>query len=353
MNKKKKALIGAAVVFGSVGIGGVTASAATISQFAQSAVPVANEYGLYPSVMIAQAIIESGSGQSQLASEYNNYFGVKYTSGVGVDLPTTEYINGTAETVVQKFQVYDSMAESFDAHAALLATYYPGTLRANTGSYQDATAALQGHYATDPNYAAALNNVIATYDLTAYDGGGATTPAGATPTAASVGGTYTVQAGDSFWSIASANGLTADELAAANGMNTGSTITPGQVLQLGSGASGTTTSVSANSAATGTYTIQAGDSFWSIAQANGMTAEQLASLNGLSTDSLLLAGQVLQLSASGVSTTTTSGTATYTVQSGDTLSAIAAANGTTASQLAAANGLTNGNQLAVGQVLTL
>ncbi|MDR0300393.1 MAG: LysM peptidoglycan-binding domain-containing protein [Streptococcaceae bacterium] len=359
MSKKKKMMIGAAMTLASAGIGGITASAATISEIAQSAVPVANEYGLYPSVMIAQAILESGSGQSELASVYNNYFGIKYTYGQGVDLPTTEYIDGVAQTVTQTFQVYGSIAESFDAHAQLLVSYYPGTLQANTNSYLDATASLQGHYATDPNYANLLNSIIASYDLTAYDGGGATTLATAS-TSSGDGGQYTVRAGDSLWSIANANGISVADLTNLNGLSTDSILQVGQVLSL----SGTSSSPAANNSVGGmasstAYTVQSGDSLWSIAQANGMTVSQLASLNGISEDSILSIGQQISLSASvglSVSQQSTSGgenASSYVVQAGDTLSAIANQYGVSVEEIASANGLSDANVLAVGQVLNI
>ena len=334
------AAVGAASSFS-----GLTVQADSIQNIAASAVPVANEYGLYPSVMIAQAILESGGGTSLLASQYNNYFGVKYTSGAGVDLPTTEYVNGSPETVVAKFQAYDSPTDSFADQGALLQNYYSGTLRENASSYQDATAALQGHYATDPNYANLLNNIISTYDLTAYDGGGATTPAAAGQAAS--GNSYTVQSGDTLSSIAAANGTTVAALAAANGIGNTNQLSIGQVLQLTDGG---TASVSADS--TGGYTVKAGDSLWSIAQANGTTASNLAAVNGLSADSILQIGQSLQLTGTAAAAGTASSD-TYTVKAGDTLSAIAAANGTTVDALVSLNGLASANSIAIGQTLNL
>lgn len=343
--KKKKLIIGSAMMVGTagvVGLGGLTIHADDIQQIAASAVPVANEYGLYPSVMIAQAILESDGGTSQLASQYNNYFGVKYISGEGVDLPTNEYIDGEPQTIVQKFQVYDSVSDSFISQANLLRSdYYSGTWRENTNSYLDATAYLQGRYATDPNYANLLNGIISEYDLTAYDDGSYTTPA-----ATSENGGYVVQVGDTLSSIAQAYGVSVDQLASENGIANTDQISIGQVLTI----PGATAGNSGAPSSTGTYTVQENDSLWSIAQANGTTAANLAAINGISTDSVLQIGQ--QLSLSGESGSVASGT-TYTVKSGDTLSAIAAEYGTTADQIAAENGLANADTLAIGETLNI
>ncbi|MDR2977208.1 MAG: LysM peptidoglycan-binding domain-containing protein [Streptococcaceae bacterium] len=348
-SKKKKAITGAALTLGIAGLGGITASAESIQSIAADAVPVAEGYGLYPSVMIAQAILESGSGTSELAVAYNNFFGVKYTSGEGVDMPTTEYIDGQAQNVTETFQVYGSPEESFAAHAELLSNYYPGTLVANTTSYLDALSALQGRYATDPNYSTLLNSIITSYDLTAYDGGASyTTPAEAAEPAQT--GSYVVKSGDSLWNIAQENGLSASDLASINGIDQNSTLQIGQSLTL---AGSSTQSDTSNAGATGIYIVQAGDSLWRIAQANGTTTANLASLNGIDENSILHEGQPLSLSSQNVTNNPAIASGTYTVQAGDTLSGIAANSGHSVNELAAMNGLADANILAVGQVLNV
>lgn len=87
MKQKHKLALGASIV-ALASLGGIKAQAASVQEIINAAVPVANDYGLYPSVMIAQGILESSGGQSALASNYNNIFGVKYTSGTPVYLST-------------------------------------------------------------------------------------------------------------------------------------------------------------------------------------------------------------------------------------------------------------------------
>ncbi|ETD04939.1 N-acetylmuramidase [Lactococcus garvieae TRF1] len=298
MNTKHKFLFGAAAV-ALTSLGAVKAQAMSVQELAEAATPVANEYGLYPSVMIAQGILESSAGQSALAVNYNNIFGVKYTSGTPVYLPTQEFLDGQMHNVVEPFQAYASVAEACAAQARLLrgSFLYSGVWRENTSSYQDATAWLQGRYATDPNYASKLNAVIAQYGLTAYDGGGevATTSTTSyvtttTSTDTSSYGTqaYTVQEGDTVYDIAAHYGVSMDAILSQNGLSATDHIMQGQVLQIptaGTSATTTTSTTSASTIATSTvsssYTVQSGDTLTSIASVYGRTADELAAMNGI------------------------------------------------------------------------
>ena len=296
MNTKHKFLFGAAAV-ALTSLGAVKAQAMSVQELAEAATPVANEYGLYPSVMIAQGILESSAGQSALAVNYNNIFGVKYTSGNPVYLPTQEFLDGQMHNVVEPFQAYASVAEACAAQARLLrgSFLYSGVWRENTSSYQDATAWLQGRYATDPNYASKLNAVIAQYGLTAYDGGEVATTSTTsyvtttTSTDKSSYGTqtYTVHEGDTVYDIAEHYGVSMDAILSQNGLSATDHIMQGQVLQIPSaGTTATTTSTtSATTMATSTvsssYTVQSGDTLTSIASAYGRTADDLAAINGI------------------------------------------------------------------------
>lgn len=129
-----------------------------------------------PSIVIAQAVLESNYGQSELASEYYNLFGRKAASNEpSVPMPTLEYVDGQYVTVDEPFKVYDSWADSVADHGTLLSNgtswndaHYEEVISAST--YQEAAQALQeAGYATDPEYAAALIDVIESNDLTNYD----------------------------------------------------------------------------------------------------------------------------------------------------------------------------------------
>lgn len=159
-------------------------TASFINSVAGTASQIGQTYDLYASVLIAQAILESNSGQSELASApYYNLFGIKGDyNGNSVTMKTWEDDgSGNTYQIDAAFRAYGSYAESlYDYAAVLSSSAYAGVWKSNTSSYQDATAALTGLYATDSNYAAKLNNIIATYNLTAYDTASAETSSATT-----------------------------------------------------------------------------------------------------------------------------------------------------------------------------
>lgn len=159
------------------------ALSASQNSFLTAAIPQAQaaayKYGVYPSVMLAQAIIESGWGQSTLSkAPNNNLFGIKGSyNGQSVTMSTTEYnSNGQTYQTNAQFRKYPNYQASFEDNGALLRNgisgnpqYYINTWLENANTYQNATAGLQNRYATAPNYAAQLNSVIAAYGLNKYD----------------------------------------------------------------------------------------------------------------------------------------------------------------------------------------
>lgn len=155
--------------------------AAFISQICGYATEVAAVNDLYASVMMAQAILESGWGASTLTTTANNMFGIKGSyNGQYVTMDTYEDDgSGNYYLISAKFRKYPSLKESFEDNAYVLRNtsfssgnyYYSGAWKSNTTSYTQATAWLQGRYATDTSYASKLNNLISTYNLTQYDTG--------------------------------------------------------------------------------------------------------------------------------------------------------------------------------------
>ncbi|EGP5134834.1 LysM peptidoglycan-binding domain-containing protein [Enterococcus faecium] len=320
-------------------------TAAFITEIATYAQPIAQANDLYASVMIAQAVVESGWGSSALSqAPYYNLFGIKGSyQGQTVYMDTLEFLNNQWVNKKEPFRQYPSFAESFNDNAYVLRNtsfgngyYYAGTWKSNTKSYTDATACLTGRYATDPGYAGKLNNIIATYGLTQYDtpasgnaGGGATTGGNNTGSAGSTGGssnsgntnsgsatstTYTVQSGDSVWGISNKFGITMDQLIQWNNIQN-NFIYPGQKLTIkGSQENGSSTNNSGNntnsSGNAGTsnggqttgakYTVQSGDSVWKISNDHGITMAQLIEWNNIK-NNFVYPGQQLIVSNGGSS----------------------------------------------------
>lgn len=104
------------------------------------------------------------------------------------------------------------------------------------------------------------------------------------------------------------------------------------------------TSAQAKQTATGIYTVQSGDSWWSIANRYGMNMYTLAARNGKTIYSMLYPGDRLIISGQT--------SHVYTVKSGDTLSGIANRLGTSVSSLASRNHISNPNLIFVGQRLS-
>lgn len=108
------------------------------------------------------------------------------------------------------------------------------------------------------------------------------------------------------------------------------------------GAVSTTPSTNNN----GTYTVQAGDTLTAIANKYGTTVDSLVALNSIADKNKIYVGQILKISG-----TTSNNSTSYTVQAGDTLSGIASKFGTTYQELARINNISNPNLIYVGQVI--
>lgn len=96
-----------------------------------------------------------------------------------------------------------------------------------------------------------------------------------------------------------------------------------------------------------THTVKSGETLSGIAAKYGTTYQSLAAINGITNPNLIYAGQVLKLSGSAAAAMT------YTVQSGDSLSGIAAKYGTTYQRLAQINGISNPDVIYAGQVIKI
>ena len=150
--------------------------------------------------------------------------------------------------------------------------------------------------------------------------------------------TYIVKKGDSLYSIANKYNTTVEELKRINNL-TSNTLSIGQVLKLPSDKASNVE----KEENTISYTVQKGDSLYSIARKYSTTIDKIKDLNNLTTN-LLSIGQVLLIP------TDTNLETTYTVQKGDSLYSIAKKYDTTVDRLKQLNNLKS-NLLSIGQIL--
>jgi LysM repeat protein len=203
------------------------------------------------------------------------------------------------------------------------------------------------------------------------------TPAGELATAAAPA-TYRVAAGDTVSSIAGRYGLSTASVLALNGLGWKSTIFPGQTLKLVAGASAATPvaaapAPAAPSVSSGRYTIVKGDTISRIASRLGVSTQSILSANGLSATSIIYPGQTLAIpgaSSTPVAAAPVAATpaapapvkatpapvasaGSYVIQSGDTISRIAAKFGISTQALLSANSLSISSVIYAGRTLVI
>ena len=153
--------------------------------------------------------------------------------------------------------------------------------------------------------------------------------------------TYTVQKGDTLYKIASQYNTTVDILKKINNLSS-NILSIGQKIKLPS------TEIINIPASLETYTVKSGDTLYSIAKKFDTTVDKIKSQNSLSADALTV-GQVLKI-PSVISVTKPSKTNVYTVEPGDTLYSLAREFNTTVNNLKSLNNLIT-NNLVIGQTI--
>ncbi|WP_293313738.1 glucosaminidase domain-containing protein [Pedobacter sp. UBA5917] len=227
-----------------------------IDEFKGVAIEEMNSAGIPASITLAQGILESGSGNSDLAKYANNHFGIKCTS----EWKGKNYFRDDDQKN-DCFRVYKDARESFRDHSEFLKRKrYSFLFQLDKNDYKSWAQGLKtAGYATNPKYPDLLINTIEKYQLYQYDQPESekqkiaredrvfteinknipqekakftpveTPPAGAKPIVAD--GTYTVVKGDTLYNISKRFNLTVDELKMLNGITTDG-IKLGQVLKV-------------------------------------------------------------------------------------------------------------------------
>jgi len=162
-------------------LSGADARAEFMRRMGPYAEAAAARLGVPISFVLGHAGLESGWGKGEIrhpdGRASHNLFGIKAQRGWAGDVVetlTTEYRDGRAMKVVERFRAYPGYAEAFEDYARLLQRRYPEALAAGADPVRFAEGLAQGGYATDPRYAEKLAGVIAALARTPQVGPGAT-----------------------------------------------------------------------------------------------------------------------------------------------------------------------------------
>lgn len=138
-----------------------------IEHYAPLAVEQQTLYGIPASITLAQGLLESGNGNSRLAREANNHFGIK--CGSGWDGPSVRHDD---DALQECFRAYSSPEESYIDHSLILLErkWYRPLFDLDPKDYKAWAHGLKkAGYATNPLYAELLIKIIEDYALYQYD----------------------------------------------------------------------------------------------------------------------------------------------------------------------------------------
>lgn len=241
-------------------------------------------YPLFSSVVIAQAICESGWGQSTIMMKANAIFGIKATSdwkGKVYNANTQECYDGVSYTnITACFRAYNSLAESISDYFDLitkLERYRKATVAETP--LECITAIKNGGYATSPTYINTIMSIINSNNLTQYDN--------VENENNSVDNSenyieYIVKSGDTLSEIAEKYNTTYQKIAQDNNIENPNLIYPNQKLKI-------YTNVSQERI----YIVKSGDTLSEIAQKFNTTYQKIAKDNNISNPNLIYPNQKL------------------------------------------------------------
>ena len=196
-----------------------------ISQYAAIAQYEMKQSGIPASITLAQGILESGAGEGDLTQRANNHFGIKCHGWTG------EKVYHDDDKKQECFRKYDHPRESFKDHSTFLTSRsrYASLFKLNKTDYKGWAKGLRkAGYATDPKYPAKLISLIERYDLSKYDEAGNISIVKPDVVDKSL---YTIQKGDTLYSIARKHNTTVEALKRINKLDT-AVLSVGQEIKL-------------------------------------------------------------------------------------------------------------------------
>jgi len=200
------------------------AAKAYIAQYSGVAMSNMKTYGIPASIILAQGVLESGAGQSDLAMNANNHFGIKCHSDWKGDK-----VYKDDDSANECFRKYNQASESYKDHAMVLTgkKRYANLFTLPKGDYKAWAKGLKdAGYATDPRYPEKLISYIESYNLSQYDAkvlGKEIAKEEAKVMlqdnfGADEASLYEIQKGDTFYSVSKKFNLTVEELKQKNNL---------------------------------------------------------------------------------------------------------------------------------------
>jgi N-acetylmuramoyl-L-alanine amidase len=139
------------------------------AKYYSQALSIENKSKINRYLILSQAYLESGAGESLLAKKYNNFFGLKANTawkGQRVKLKTKEADKaGNLYDTTAEFRVFNSPADSFASYAGVLSNkrFKDAGIFNSIDPVEQAKAVTKGGYATDPAYFSKVNSIIDTF----------------------------------------------------------------------------------------------------------------------------------------------------------------------------------------------
>lgn len=177
-------------------------------------------HGIPASITLAQGILESGAGKGKLAQSANNHFGIKCHTGW-----TGESVKHDDDAAQECFRKYEHPSESYRDHSLFLTsrTRYSNLFKLDKGDYESWAKGLKAAgYATDVKYPDKLIGLIERFELYKYDNEVLSRdfkPSKKEMILAQGGNYYTIQQGDTLYSLSKKFNLTVDDLKKLNNMS--------------------------------------------------------------------------------------------------------------------------------------
>lgn len=274
-----------------------------INEYKDLAIEEMLRYNIPASITLAQGLFESAAGMSELARKGNNHFGIKCHGWTGA---TTYHDDDAAQ---ECFRAYNNAFESFEDHSKFLARQprYSRLFRLNRTDYKGWARGLKDcGYATNPNYAKKLIEIIELYQLHQYDHAKRydhfmAKHAAHDKPANRDGGLHSIKMynknyyviareGDTWKSIAKEIGISYRKIAKYNERDRHDALVPGERIYLKK------KQRKAEKRFKGKYhVVKGGESMYAIAQLYGMRLKNLYSKNCLSPTYQIVAGDKLKV----------------------------------------------------------